>query len=61
MAVTNIVLKIQPPRSYNQKRRLARRMRGKGRPKEDIKRVVWHPETSPKKGANKWELETAQS
>lgn len=47
MSETNIVLKIQPPRSYRQKRRLAQRLRGKGYPDSEIKRIVWHRETSP--------------
>lgn len=47
---TEIRLVLQPPRSYNQKRRLASRMRGRGATEQEIKRVVWHPENSPVKG-----------
>lgn len=50
MSETNIPLQIQPPRSYRQKRRLARNMRSKDIPEKEIKRVVWHRENSPKKG-----------
>lgn len=44
-----IELRLQPPRSYQQKRRLARRMRSRGAPEKDVKRVCWHPESSPTK------------
>lgn len=50
MSETEIHLRLQPPRSYMQKRRLARRMRGRGAPAEEIKRIVWHPENAPYKG-----------
>lgn len=49
MSDTNIPLQIQPPRSYSQKRRLARNMRSKGISEKEIKRVVWHRENSPTK------------
>lgn len=40
---------IQPARNYNQKRRLARALRAKGRA-YDIPRVVWNKDNAPKKG-----------
>ena len=51
---TEIKLVLQPPRSKNQKRRLASRMRGRGVPEAEIKRVVWHQENSPTKRHNKY-------
>ena len=55
MSNTEIKLVLQPPRSKSQKRRLARRMRGRGVPEAEIKRVVWHPENSPTKRRGKYE------
>lgn len=45
-----IELRLQPPRSYQRKRRLASRLRSRGATEEEIKRVCWHPENSPYKG-----------
>ena len=50
MSNTEIHLVIQPARSYSQKRRLAKHLRANGKPEEAIKKIVWHPENSPKKG-----------
>lgn len=44
-----IELRLQPPRSLNQKKRLARHMRERGATDIEIKRVCWHPENSPTK------------
>lgn len=49
MQPTYIDLKIQPPRSKNQKVRLANNLRKKGYPEDIIKKICWHRENSPKK------------
>lgn len=45
-----IPLDIQPPRSYSQKRRLARNLRSQGIDEKKIKNIVWHRDNAPKKG-----------
>lgn len=46
-------LKVQPPRSLNQKKRLAKNMRSQGLSEAEIKRVVWHKDNSPTKKKGK--------
>lgn len=44
-----IHLRLQPPRSKNQKRRLAAAMRARNKSETEIGRVVWHRDNSPLK------------